>query len=42
MYFGDLSHMTSLASLSLIDNECDTSELLANLPPSLERKFVKM
>jgi Leucine-rich repeat (LRR) protein len=42
MYFGDLSHMTSLASLSLIENECDTSELLANLPPTLERKSIKM
>lgn len=42
MYIGDLSHMTSLTSLSLFYNDFDISVLFANLPPSLERKFVKM
>jgi Leucine-rich repeat (LRR) protein len=42
MYIGDMTHMTSLTSLSLLYNDFDVHVLFRNLPPSLERKSIKM
>jgi len=41
MYPGDLSHMTSLTSLSMMHNQCIDNDFLASLPSSLESLNIK-